>query len=116
MLATHPTTNSSVNVNLEKLNSFQLMNLNIKANLESQFPTITATLKNMGFSNINIQYQKLTVDGKEYDGLVISATLNNIPMYQAAFAFLRGNYLACVTVCSMQTDNRTSILNYFSFD
>lgn len=115
MFATDPTTNSSVNVNMEKLTALQVIGLDIKKSFESQFSTITTTLENMGCTDIIIQQQKVTVDNVEYDGIVLTAKINNIPLYQAAFAFKRGNYLACVTVCTMQTDTRASLLNAFSF-
>lgn len=114
MLATQPSTNNTVNVNLQKLLPIQLANLNIKKELESQISVVRTSLQNMGMTDITIEYQKVTVDGKEYDALVVFAKANNVPMYEVCFAFRKSNYLASVTVCSIRTDTTASLLDCFT--
>ena len=103
----------NINVNLEKLNVLQAAALNIKTTLESQIDIIKSSYENMGYTDVKIAYQKITVDGKELDALKFSAKIQGIDFYGLCFTFLKENYLANVTVSTLQTDNTSEILGYF---
>lgn len=103
---------SSITVNLEKFNLLQMATLDIKASLEGQKDGIISSYQSMGYSDIQVEYQKITVDGQEYDGLVINASIQGISFYAKAFAFKKGNYLANVTVSSVGSDATDTILGY----
>lgn len=105
---------SNVNINLEKLNAVQLANLNIQATLEAQIDSIISTYENMGFTDTRVVYQKTTVDGKEFDGLRLTAKIYGADFFGTIFAFKKGNYLANVAVCTMQTDKTASVLDCFT--
>ncbi len=68
----------------------------------------------MGYSNISVGYQKITVDGKAFDGMRLTASYMGINFYLCVFAFLKGNYLANVTVGALQTDITDTVLGYFT--
>ena len=114
MAANHPADGSNININMEKLSPSQLATLNIQKTLESQFDTIKSTFKNMGFTDINLKYQKVTVDGTEFDGVVLSAKTQGVAFYETIFTFRKSNYLANITVCSVGTDNTAALLDCFS--
>lgn len=103
----------NINVNLEKLNVLQAAALNIKTTLESQIDIIKSSYENMGYTDVKIAYQKITVDGKELDALKFSAKIQGIDFYGLCFTFLKENYLANVTVSTLQTDSTSEILGYF---
>ncbi len=104
---------STINVNLEKLNAVQALSLNIKASLEAQIDTIKTAYENMGYTDIDIFYEKVTVDGKELDGLKINAKIQGIDFYGVCFAFKKSNYFANTMICTLLTDETESILNCF---
>lgn len=113
MCVTNVNDNSNINVNLEKVTPSQLKNTTVKALLESQIDVIKTAYENMGLTNIKVQYQKITVDGKEFDALVYSASAQGVGLYGTAFSFIKGNYMANVTVTTTQTNKVDKILGYF---
>lgn len=114
MFVNNATEGSSANVNLEKLNVLQIAALDIKQTLEAQIDTIKSTYENMGYSDAQVVYEKFTVDGKEFDGLRITAKIQDIDFYCTVFTFRKGSYLANVTASSLQTDKTADILGCFT--
>ena len=114
MYATYQTEGSNININLEKLSTVQMISLDIKQTLEAQIDTIKQAYENMGYTDTNVEYQKIKVDGKEFDGLKLTAKIQGIDFYADIFTFRKNNYLANVTICSLQTDKTDTILSYFT--
>ena len=110
MIAKNMTDGSNINVTMEKLNADQIEDLNIKDILEAQIDTIKSTYANIGYTDVQVEYQKLTVDGKEFDSLKIHAKVQGLDFTGVLFAFPKGDYLANVTVCSLSADTVNSIL------
>ena len=110
MIAQHMTDGSSINVTMEKLNVVQVVSLNIQKTLEAQIDTIKSTYANIGYTDVQVGYQKLTVDGKEFDSLKIQAKFQGLEFTGVLFAFLKGDYLANVTVCSLSADTVNSVI------
>ncbi len=104
---------NSISINLEKLNALQLVQLNIKETLEAQFDTMRSSFESIGYTDINIAYEKITVDSKEFDAVKISAKIQGIDFYTTVFTFRKGNYLANVSVGTLLTDETETILSYF---
>ena len=104
---------SGININLEKHTVLQVASLNLKNVLESQIDTIKSAYQNMGYTDIAANYQKTTVDGKEFDSLKITAKIQGIDFYLIVFTFKKGAYVANVTVNSLTTDKTADILGYF---
>lgn len=113
MCAANEETYSNININLEKISSSQMKNLNLKEVLEAQFATIKDGYSNMGYTNVQIAYAKATVDGKEYDGIELTATIGDMPYYCTIFCFTKGNYIVNVTVCAFDTEELQTILGCF---
>ena len=98
---------------MEKLNILQAATVNVKATLEAQIGTLKSTYENMGYTDVKISYQKIKVDGKDFDALKVSANIQGISFYATMFAFKKSNYMANVSIGSLQTDKTETILNYF---
>lgn len=105
----------NVNVTLEKKDADLIKNINIKDAIELTFDTIKSTYSEMGYTDVSVNYQKVTVDGKTFDGMRITAKMQGYDFYAVGITFVRGNYLASVTVSSAVTDKTSTILNYFNF-
>lgn len=104
----------SVNINMEKLNLLQVATLDIKQTLEAQIDTIRSAYENMGYTDVKIQYEKVTVDGKEFDALRLTAKIQGIDFYGVSFAFRKSNYLANAFVGSLLEDKTADILGCFT--
>lgn len=116
MYASSQTDGSNMNVNLEKLSAAQAIRLDIKQVLEAQIDTIKQGYENMGYTDIRIEYEKIEVDGKEFDGLKLVAKIQGYDFYVTMFAFRKSNYLANVTIGSLQADKTDTILSYFTVE
>ena len=116
MMASDPISGSSLNINLEKFTLAQILTMDVKAVLESQIATLIATYENMGYTDVQVNYEKVTVDGNELDGIALSAKIQGIDFYTTIFSFKRGSYLANVSVGSLQTNEVDTILGYFTMD
>ncbi len=116
MFAAYQTEGSNININLEKVNAVQMITLDIKQTLEAQVDTIKSSYQNMGYTDIDVKYQKVKVDGKEFDGLKITAKIQGIDFYGCVFTFKKSNYLANISICSLQTDKTDTILSYFTVE
>lgn len=114
MYASHPTTYSSININLEKITAAQAANLDLKKTLESQFNTIETSFANMGYTNIRLNYTKVSVDGHSFDGVKLQATIQGVEFYEIVFSFQKGNYIANVTVGTLKTDTTADLLECFT--
>lgn len=116
MYAQNTVDNSNVNVNLERLNPVQAVTLDIKTALEAQTDAIISTYQNMGYTDVSVNYESITVNGKKYDALRIEAKIQGYDFYGIAFTFIKNNYLANVTATSLQTDKTNTILNCFTLE
>ena len=112
MCATHETNGHSINVNFEKV-PYDAKKLDLKKNIEAQFDAIRTSYVNMGYTNINISYQKVKVDGKEYDGLRLNAKIEGVDVYMIGFMYVKGNYVVNVSVGSVMTDQTQTFLSSF---
>ena len=116
MMASDPISGSSLNINLEKFSPVQILTMDVKAVLESQIATLITTYENMGYTDVQVNYEKITVDGNELDSIALTAKIQGIDFYSNIFAFKRGSYLANVAVGSLQTNEIDTILNNFTMD
>lgn len=113
MMATNLAEGGSISINLEKLSALQILSLDVKATLEGQIPAIKSAYENIGYTDINVQYQKVTVDGKQFDALKLSAKIQGNEFTVITFAFRKGSYLANVSVGTLQTDKMQDLLGCF---
>lgn len=116
MFATHPADGSNMNINLEKINPIQMATLDIKQTLEAQIDTIKEGYNNLGYADTTVEYQKIQVDGKDFDALKLASKIQGVDYYATVFTFKKGNYLASVTVGAPQADKIDTILSYFTIE
>ena len=114
MYATHQTNFSSININMEKLSSLAASDLDIKSYLEPQFDAIKSGLTNTGYSNVTVEYAKITVDGRQYDGIKVHGDIQGIDFYEVIFCYRKGNYLVNTAVATLQTDTTAEMLSAFT--
>lgn len=114
MYAENPTDLLYTNVIMEKLTALQLLTLDIKATLESQFPALKTAYANMGYTNTQVSYQKTTVGGKEYDGMMLTAQIQGIDFYAVSFCYVKNSYLVNISVSSLVTDETNTLLSYYT--
>lgn len=115
MYATNTQTSASININLQKFTALQISALNMKTAMEEQFDVIKDSFEKMGYTNFEIHYAKITVDGKEYDGAELSAEIMGMSYHSTMFCFKRGRYLANVTVGAFSESEITTTLGYLKF-
>ena len=87
---------------------------NVKTSIEKQLPSLETSFSNLGYTNIQTSYQKVTVDGKEYDAAKVTAEINGIKYYGVTFCFKKGIYVANISVSSMYTDKIDTLLSCFT--
>ena len=114
MFAKTPNGFNFTNITMEKLTPLQVLTSDLKTALESQFPTLESSYANMGYTNIQTAYQKVTVDGKEYDGMKLTAQLQGIDFYVVSICYLKKSYLVSVSVASLVTDDTDTLLSYYT--
>ena len=105
---------NSINVTMEKLNVVQSASYTPKSYMEAQFSALKTALENMGCSNVNIQYEKIMVDGKAFDGAKVTASISGVPFYETLFCFKKDRYMVNIAIGSAQTDQTAAILACFS--
>lgn len=98
---------NNINVNLEKMNSVQLIALDIKQNFEAAMPIVKDAYENMGYTNFAYEISTAEIAGKEMDVAYTTAEINGVNLYQTLFAVKCNGYLANITV-STCFDNTTS--------
>jgi len=105
---------SNVTINLERHNEYIMTTLDLKSTLESQASTIVTAYENMGYTDIEVEYQKIKVDGVKFDALVLSAEIQGFDFEGVVFCFKKGNYLASVSVTTLGEGNVEKILDCFT--
>ena len=89
MYAVRGNTGSSISINLEKLSKAQAAVLDLKDTLEAQISAIKNGYSNMGYTDIEISYQKVKVDGRSLDALLLTAELGGRDFTAVIFCFLQ---------------------------
>ncbi len=105
---------SSTNVTMEKLTATQTVFLDLKENIEALLPAMEQSYANMGYTNIQTAYTKVTVGGKEYDGMTVSAQIQGIDVYSVSFCYKRAYYLVNINVTSFITDETETLLGCYT--
>jgi len=114
MYASAPIGGGNTNVNLEKIDASLIEKLDLKQTLESQFGLLEDAYKNMGFTDFSIQYEKIAVDGKEFDGMSLSAKISGRTYYSKCFIYKNGTYLVNVASGAYSESELADIINRFS--
>lgn len=116
MYATNNNEGCNMNINLEKHTALQIKNMNLKKVIEDQFEGIKSSYKNMGYTNVNVAYEKIEVDGKKYDGLKLSDKIQDYDFNAVVFTFKKDKYLANITVAGLGDNKIDNLLSYFEID
>ena len=111
MFAVNESIGSSVSVNMEKVGS-RLNGISLKEVAESQIDAIKASYKNMGYSNVSVKYQKYNVNGKEVDGLRITAEINDLTIYGAGIMYKKDGYIVNTSITTIGTDDIATVMSW----
>lgn len=104
---------NNININLEKVNISQLVELDIAENFKTLMPILKDSFSNMGYENINLEIGKVEVDGKTLDAIHTTAEINGVNMYQTIFQKKCNGYLASMTVTTFFEDTTADLLDNF---
>ncbi len=113
MCAVESVMGNSININFEKV---KVKNVNLKKNIEYQLDGINSTYANMGYSDILSYYQKVKVNGREYDGIKLSAKIEGVNVYVTGIMYQKGNYIVNIATLSIQDDTTESILSWINIE
>lgn len=115
MYATDGDQVNNININLEKINTSQLLLLDIAENFKTGVPILKDGFKNMGYENINCEIIDVEVDGKTLDALHTTAEINGVNMYQTIFQKKCNGYLASITITTYFEDTISNLIDNFDW-
>ena len=116
MQVTDPSTGNNASINFEKLPSYAVSSVKMESILKNQFPVLRKSLEDVGATIEKMEYEKITVNGKEFDGISIVSKYNGVSMEQSIISFQKGDYLVYLTVTATQSGKMDTLLSYFSIN
>lgn len=116
MYSVNETDGSTVSVILERGGMSEMLKLDIKSVIESQFDSLRGTCEELGYTDVELSYKKITVDGRELDGYELSANYYGLVFRTVGLSFVRGNYLVSITVGALGEDSVDELLLGFDFE
>lgn len=114
MSAQDPADFSNVNVNMEKLTTAQITSINVKQVLEQQIPALVSAYENIGYTNVDVVSEIVTVDGRNFNAIRLSADIYGVEFHMVCFSFKKSTYLANVAVGAISTEKVEEILSCFT--
>jgi len=115
MYAINNATGESANINFEKIPT-GLDIADLKSALTPQIDVIKTAFTEMGATVNKVETADVTIGDKTYDAIYVDAEANGVHIYENVVAFVEGDYIAYVTVCSTSTDGLTTLLNCVTID
>ncbi len=116
MYAVNEADGSTVCVILEKIDASEKLKLNIRSVIESQFESLKNSCEELGYTDIELSYKKITVDGRELDGYELSTNYFGLVFRTVGLSFVRGDYLVSITVAALGEDGVEDIIGGFDFE
>ncbi|MGN0584944.1 MAG: hypothetical protein ACI4JD_05750 [Ruminococcus sp.] len=114
MYASYSDEMTNININLENIGVLQYASFDVAENFEKNKSILSDTYENMGYSVESMEPVKIEIDGKEFDGMCVKASIDSLVMYQTLFGIkCGGKYLASVTVTSFNDDITQDIVDTF---
>ncbi len=116
MYAINENDGSTICVILEKGSASEMLKLNIKSVIESQFDSLKSSCDELGYTDLELSYKKITVDGRELDGYELTANYFGMVFRTVGLSFVRGDYLVSITVGALGEDSVDELLLGFDFE
>lgn len=116
MYAVSESDGSTICVILEKMDSSEKLKLDLKVVIESQFESLENSCKELGYTDVELSYKKITVDGRELDGYELSANYFGMVFRTVGLSLVRGDYLVSITVAALGEDGVEELLDGFDFE
>lgn len=105
-------TGNTVNINWEKV-GVAAIRLTADSYIESALPTVNSALGSADFTNIVSGKTTVSFLGSEYPAISVTAERYGNTFYEVVIPILKGSYVCCITICTVNTDTCGSILGYF---
>jgi hypothetical protein len=103
----------NININLEKINNSVLNNVVISSMLEETVPALKETYGNMGYTNIQTELSKVSIEGKEFTCLYVTGEINGLKMYQKLLPIKCNGYMANITITTYNQNTVDSLIENF---
>lgn len=117
MMAKNSVNGDSVLVLFEKLSPAITSNYTTEEILKNQISVIESQFENLGFTTVNVEYDKITVDGKELDGLRTELSAIGIEQTQVNFSAITDEgYMLGVTCSKVNGDASELLENFYWID
>lgn len=117
MMAKSSENGDTVLVIFEKLSPAITGNYTVEELLKNQISMIKSQMKNLGYTTVDVEYAKITVDGRELDGLKTPLSGGGITQTQVNFsAFTDDGYMLGVTCSKVKGDASELLENFYWID
>ena len=110
-------TGSSTTIILEKMSAISSTIVDEKTYAASSSRQIPKALESLGFTNVKTSIGSTNLCGNEHVTIDITATSSNGVLYEKVICVNVGQYIACITVTSLDEASTATILaNFYSLD
>ena len=103
----------NINITLEKVDTVQLLALDIAENFKRIADYQMSTLETMGYENTGYEIAEVEIDGKTLDALYTTGEINGISMYQVCFQKKCRGYLASIAITAFFENTIPDLLENF---
>lgn len=108
---------SSTTIILEKMSAISSAIVDEKTYAESSVQQIPEALESLGFTEVKTSIGSTNLCGEEHVTIDITATSANGVLYEKVICVKVGQYIACITVASLDNSSIDTILsNFYSLD
>ena len=113
MFAQNQETGATVNVVFERLNIANSLILNEERYVEASVSVVEDAFEQMGIENLEIAQENVEFLGQEHRCMVISGTINQVPIYEVVIVMKDGRNITSITVFSVDQAEIQSVLSCF---
>ena len=85
----------------------------VKTILEAATDTLVSSYESLGCSNVQVVINSVNIDGTDFIGLKVTASMNGIPIYSQEIAYISGDYMVYVAVNTFISDGTADIFSNF---
>ena len=104
---------ANVNVNVENIAREGFGDYSEKDYCDAAFPQMAEAMNQMGASDVNVQQSTVYLGWDEHPGMIMTSTIQGVPVFQKQACVKFGDYMASITVTTYNEDNTDSILSLF---
>ena len=112
MMASAPDDKASINIVLRNMKEYvdAINMMGVDKVIESSLDTSREMYTQAGFENVKMDSAKINVENKDYAGTSIYYEAQGVPSYLKQIWLVRGEYVAYITITSMNEDTTDEIV------